>query len=153
MGNCSDQSGRISALMKESAMANDLIRQDRPESSELHPLVYGSIVVLSAWLVLAAWVFFDDGAYTGLLLAVVSLFLFIFIALPAVLWLTWRKHSGENDGDHLPFRTWARSECVTWQCRLRGAEAAVQVLLPIAALAVGMTAIGIIFALVAAGVA
>lgn len=131
-------------------MTNDPVRHHPPESSEVHPLVYASIIVLSVWLVLAAWAFFDDDAYTGLLLAVVSLFLFVFIALPAVLWLTWRRHSGESDRDHLPFRAWARSECVTWQCRLRGTEAAIQVLLPIAALAVGMTAIGIVFALVAA---
>ena len=135
-------------------MTQDLIRHNRPESGELHPLVYACMVGLTLWLVLAAWAFFDDGAYTGLLLAVVSGFLFLFIALPAVLWRVWRKHTPESAGQHRPsFRDWARGPCTTWQCRLSGAEATVQALLPIAALAVGMTAIGIVFALVAAGIA
>ena len=134
-------------------MSRNMIRHNQPESSELHPLVYGSIVGLTLWFVVSAWAFFDDGAYTGLLLAVVS-GLLIFVALPVALWLTWRKHAADAAGHHQPpFREWARGPCTTWQCRLSGAEATVQVLLPIAAVAFGMTAIGIVFAVVASGAA
>jgi hypothetical protein len=132
-------------------MTRDPIRRNQPASSELHPLVYAGIIGLTLWLVVSAWAFFDDGAYTGFLLAVVTGFLFVFVALPAVLWRVWRKHAADAVGDRPPaFREWARGECATWQCRLSGAEATVQVLLPIAAVAFGMTAIGIVFAVVAA---
>jgi hypothetical protein len=76
-----------------------MIRHNQPESSELHPLVYGSIVGLTLWFVVSAWAFFDDGAYTGLLLAVVS-GLLIFVALPVALWRTWRKHAADAAGHH-----------------------------------------------------
>jgi hypothetical protein len=130
-------------------MIDDDLRHSRPESSGLHPFVYWSIAGLTLWLVVSAWAFFDDGPYTGFLLAVVTGFFFMFVALPVLLWRVWRKHAADTAGGHQPFREWARGECVTWQCRLSGAEAAVQALLPIAAAAVGMTAIGIIFAFVA----
>lgn len=133
-------------------MSRDPVPSQAPESRELHPLVYGSMIGFTLWLVVAAWAFFDDGAYTGFLLAVVTGFFLVFIGLPVALWRTWRKHSDEvGDLHHTRFRDWARGECATWQCRLSGAEAAVQALLPIAALAMGMTAIGIVFAVVAAG--
>jgi hypothetical protein len=132
-------------------MTNNDLRHSARESSELHPLVYWGLVGLTLWLVISAWAFFDDGAYTGFLLAVVTGFFFIFIALPVSLWRVWRKHALDAAGNHQPFREWACGECATWQCRLSGAEATVQALLPIAAAAVGMTAIGIVFALVAVG--
>ncbi|MPZ58016.1 MAG: hypothetical protein GEU91_16285 [Rhizobiales bacterium] len=131
-------------------MTNNLIRYEAPASDELHPYLYLAIIGLTLWLVLAAWTFFDDEPYTGLLLAVVTGFLFIFIALPAMLWLTWRRnHATANNEHRPPFRDWASREFATWQCRISGREAAVQVLLPIAALAIGMTAIGLVFTIVA----
>jgi hypothetical protein len=49
------------------------------------------------------------------------------------------------------FRGWASCEFDTWQYRLTCRNAAVEVLLPIAAIAFGMTAFGVILLLVSHG--
>jgi len=41
------------------------------------------------------------------------------------------------------YQDWARSDFDTWQSRLTGSEAAIQILMPIAAVAFGMTLFGI----------
>ena len=43
------------------------------------------------------------------------------------------------------FRDWASGQFETWQERVKGANAAVEILLPVAAAAVGMTAFAIVF--------
>jgi hypothetical protein len=50
----------------------------------------------------------------------------------------------------LPFRDWRSGEFAVWQARLRGLHAAIDILLPLAAVAFGLTAIGIVFAIVSA---
>jgi hypothetical protein len=42
-------------------------------------------------------------------------------------------------------REWASGEFDTWQGQLKGANAAVEILLPVTAMAVGMIALGIVF--------
>jgi hypothetical protein len=117
-------------------------RRDGPVSDRLHPLVYMAIVGLALWFVLSVWGFATDG-YTDYLLAVVSCFIFIAVALPYALWRVWRK--AQSDGvDRTPFHEWASGEFDTWQDRVTGANAAIQILLPLAAVAFGMTAFGIV---------
>jgi hypothetical protein len=127
-------------------MRRDVIRHDRPVSDHLHPLVYKAVVGLALWLVLSVWSF-AGGGYTDFLLAVVSGFVFIAVAIPHALWRVWRKNQGSDaageNGES--FRDWASGEFDTWQGRLRGANAAVEILLPIAAVAFGMTAFGIVW--------
>ena len=69
-----------------------------------------------------------------------------------VIWLTWRNQTHARHGKTGSLRDWFAGECQTWQCRLTGREAATQVLLPIAAVAFGMLAIGIVLLLVEHGV-
>ncbi len=114
----------------------------RPVSNRLHPGVYVAIVGLVLLLVLAAWGF-AGGGYTDFLLAVVSGFLFFAIALP---YRVWRKSQGadavrESSGS---FLDWTSGDFDTWQGRLTGADAIVQILLPFAAIALGMTAFAIV---------
>jgi hypothetical protein len=105
----------------------------------LHSGVYGLLVGLALWLVMSVWLFAGPGT-TNYLLFVVSAFIFIAVALPSILS---RVGPIEPAGDRLSFREWAKSDFDTWQGRVSGAEAAVQVLLPISAVAFGMTAFGI----------
>jgi len=98
---------------------------------------------LALWLVLSVWSFAGSG-YTDFLLAVVSGFVFIAVAVPYVLWRVGRKDPGRAaEGES--FRDWAAGEFDTWQGRLRGANAAIEILLPIAAVAFGMTAFGLVY--------
>jgi hypothetical protein len=141
----SDQLGRPSALPKDGAMSNEVIPPNRPVSEHLHSRVYMAIVGLALWFALSVWGFAGDG-YTDYLLAVVSGFVFIAVALPNVLWRLWRKDQGPDTGrkNKESFRDWASDEFDTWQHRIKGAHAAVEILLPIAAVAFGMTAFGIV---------
>ena len=127
-------------------MTSETIRYDRPASDELHPLVYQALIGLALWLILSVWAFFNDWGYAELLLAVVSGFILIVVAVPGAIWLTWRRHrdpSPARPRHDSNFRDWASGDFNIWQSRISGTEAAIQILLPIAAVALGMTAFGI----------
>jgi hypothetical protein len=126
-------------------MGTELQPRDPPVSDHLHPLVYIAIMALAAWFAIAAWGFATDG-YTDYLLAVVSGFILIAVGLPYALSRIWRKtHPREAvDQDRKSFGEWASGQFATWQDRTSGANAAVEVLLPIAVAAFGMTAFGIV---------
>ena len=129
----------------------------RPVTSRLHPLVHAAVIGLVIWFVVSVWSFAGVGV-TDYLLFIVSGFIFIALALPLILSRVGRAHDPTNGdaakGDDKPpsFRDWARRDFDTWQGRLAGTHAATQILLPIAAAAFGMTALGIAFQIVKHGV-
>lgn len=133
-------------------MTREVSRHNRPVSDHLHPLIYTAVVGLLLWFVVSAWAFFGDGEYMGILLAVVSGFFFMAVAIPYALWLIWRKYQGSDvaRGEGISLRDWASGEFDTWQGRRKAAGAAVEILLPIAAVAFGITAFGIILHFTAA---
>jgi hypothetical protein len=114
---------------------------------ELHPIVYRSIVGLTIWLVLSIWLLFDRGTYVSLNLAIITVFFVIVVGIPVVLAFTWRRNSVVHERDQVAtsFREWTRSEFATLTGGLSGREAAMQILLPIAAVAIGMTIFGLVF--------
>jgi hypothetical protein len=58
--------------------------------------------------VAAVWMFFDSGPYEAWLDVVVTGLFVIAIAVPALLWLTWRRNADDaRDDSHLSFRDWA----------------------------------------------
>lgn len=127
-------------------MPRESSRHNRPVSSHLHPFVYASMVGLIAWFVLLAWIFFGGAEYMSLLLAVVSGFFLMAVAIPFVLWRVGRKHlPGPAEEDQISFRDWASGEFETCQGRREARDAAIEIILPLAAAAVGMTAMGLIF--------
>ena len=128
--------------------------QDRPISDSLHPLVNIAIIGLVLMFVAAVWVFFDSGPYEAWLDVVVTGLFVIAIAIPALLWLTWRRNADDaRDDSHLSFRDWAVGDFDTLTGPVKGANATVEVLLPIAAVAVGMTVLGLVFHIIASGAA
>jgi hypothetical protein len=126
---------------------------NRPVTETLHPYVYAAILALALLLVLSAWGFSGGQGETGLALTVVSLFVLVAVGLPTILWRIWRNHHARGAAQPARFADWAESEFVVWQGHLKGKEAAVLVLLPVAAVACGMTILAMIahFAAVAAG--
>jgi len=133
-------------------MIHDRNVTDRPASDQLHPFIYMAIVGLVLWFVLSVWGFATD-SYTDYLLVVVSGFMVVAVAIPLVLWRIGRK--GRRSNQHKEASTslseWAAGEFDTWQDRVKGRNAAVEVLLPIAAIAFGMTAFGIVLHFTAHG--
>jgi hypothetical protein len=131
-------------------MANDVVSHGRPATNGLHPYVYGAIATLVLWFVLAIWMGFASDGYTDWLLVVVSGFLMIAVAIPFVLSQVTRDDA-DDGGPKRSFSNWASCEFDTWQYRLKCKHAAVEVLLPVAAIAFGMTAFGVVLLLVSHG--
>ncbi len=116
---------------------------ERPVTRQLHPRVYALIGSLSLWFVLSVWLFSGPGV-TDYLLFIVSGFIFIAATLPFILSRVGRGDRAVRGGDTSPtFRDWRAWDFDTWQSRLTGRQAAAQILLPLAAVAFGMTIFGI----------
>jgi hypothetical protein len=123
-------------------------RQERL-AKNLHPAVFAAVVGFGFWMVAAAWTFVGDGGYSDAALAVVTAFLVFAAALPTTLWLVGRQKRDEQPRDDAAegaasFGTWADSEVDVWTGHLKGREAAIMVGLPVAAVAIGMTALAIV---------
>jgi uncharacterized membrane protein YjgN (DUF898 family) len=131
-------------------MSKDVILYHQPPSDQLHPLVYKMAVGLVLCFVIAAWIFFDRQRDIGELLGFASGLLLVAIVLPFVLWRVWRREQEQPVTDGTRFRHWAARDFDVWEARLKGSHAAIDVLLPLASVAIGLTALGIVFALVAA---
>ena len=131
-------------------MNEETAQNKRSLSDRLHPTVYTTMALLALWLVLSVWGFAGEG-YTDWLLVVVSGFIFIVVALQFVLSRVGRGGAPAGQSkivENGAFREWISGEFETWQDRVKGRNAAIEVLLPIAAVAFGMTAFALIFLLV-----
>lgn len=112
---------------------------------ELHPLVYKTVAGLTLWLVLSIWVLFSGASYTSLNLSVITFFFLILLAIPTLLWMTWRRNADDVSDDTEAFREWIAASFSAGNGKLSGREAALQILLPIAGAAFGMTIFGLVF--------
>jgi hypothetical protein len=117
------------------------------QSDRVHPRVYQAIAALALCLILSVWVFFSFGSYNAVMFGVVTVFIVIAVGLPLILS---RVGDGLEDAEHdhhrpAAFREWASSEFNAWSGPLGAKEAVVQVLLPIAAVSIGLTLIGLAF--------
>jgi hypothetical protein len=129
--------------MDEMNKNNSAERPSKHETTDLlHPRVYTLMTGLAAWLIMSVWIFAGVSS-TDYLLAIVSGFLFTVVALQFILSRLRRRQSEAPS-----FRMWGSSDFETWTGKLRGSHAATEILLPIAAVAFGMTAFGIVLRLV-----
>jgi hypothetical protein len=119
----------------------------RAVTDELHPIVYRSIIGLTVWLVLSVWALFSRGTYEGLTLSVITLFFVVLVGIPLALWQSWQRNTQPEarHNDCAPFRQWTSYTFETWTGGVSGLEAAMQILLPLAAVAIGMTVFGLVF--------
>jgi len=132
----------------DNAAENHVRSRDRARSSQLHPMVYKIAGGLLIWMILAAWGFFSDAGYSGLALAVITGFAILVLSVPFQMWRLWhrqREHVTQRLPDSSrPFLDWAHGRLDVWQGSLKGSEAALLALVPLAAGAVGMTALVIV---------
>ena len=125
-------------------MSRNAHRPTKRITDRLHPGLYVVLVALGLWFVLSAWAFGGDG-YTDYLLVVASGLVFIAMAIPLTLWRIRRHHSHGEEPPSGSLREWAStSEFRTWQDRVKTKNAAIEILLPIAAVAFGMSIFAII---------
>ena len=101
-------------------------------SCVLHSRVYLLLVGFALWFALAVWGF-AGGGLSNYLLVIVSGFIFIVVALQLILSRVGRTERAAQYDDTGPSRRdWAAEDFDTWQGRLSGGQAALQILLPIA---------------------
>jgi hypothetical protein len=126
-------------------------QQRAPVTSRAHPGIYAIVIGLTIWFVAAAWSFIGSGVTDYLLFIVSGFLLCIGIGLPLILFRVARARpslqgrSSSQGYEQPPLRDWMHWRYDTRTERLMGSDAAAQILLPIAAAAVGMTAIGIAY--------
>jgi hypothetical protein len=124
-------------------------RAQRLVTSDLHPLVYAAMIGLSLWFVAWVWSFFGAGL-TGYLLVIVSGFIGVVIALRLILSSVRRPAEIANSNTNQPpsLHDWLRRDFATEHGRLRSADAAIIILLPLVSAAIGMMVFGIEFQIV-----
>src|SRR5258705_13369665 len=101
-------------------MYQNMIRHNRPVSHDLHPMIYRALMGLTLLFVIAAWGFAGDG-YAGYLLAIVSGFFFVAVAIPYIMSRVWRNYrSSEQDRaeERISLREWMSNNFQTWQHHL-----------------------------------
>lgn len=133
---------------------NNSLEPDKLHTTDrIHPVIYKGLAALAGGLVLAAWVFFSRGGYIDLDLGMVSVLAFMLIAIPSAL-LSIGRRRGPSDqaraGDR-KFRDWLSGGFDMRQGRRKALGAAIEILLPMTAAVVCITAIGIVFDLTAMG--
>ncbi|MBR0896960.1 hypothetical protein JQ616_18520 [Bradyrhizobium tropiciagri] len=129
-------------------MSRELIAHNRPVYDDLHPRVYGAAAGLVAWFVLSAWILFDrQNNDVELALMFVTVLLFVAVLLPWLLSQIWQRYDYRHDPHprSIPFREWRKGEFAVWGSTINSTHATIDMLLPLAAVAFGLTAIGIVF--------
>ena len=116
----------------------------RDRTSAVHPLFYRIMIGLTALWIVVAWGFFVGRGYASLVVAVVTFIGIIAIVLPAELLRIRRNHRNVRNAheENLQptfgsFRRWLARDFNTQEGRLKGRDAAVEILLPIAAASIG----------------
>jgi hypothetical protein len=132
-------------------MERDLVDHNKPVFDHLHSNIYAAAVSLVVWFALAAWLFFDRRfgrpSEVALQLTMVSVLFFVAVLLLWSLSQVWKRHRMPHDA-HSPktsFRDWRGGDFAVWGSKVHGKDAAIDMLLPFAAVAFGLTAIGIVF--------
>ncbi len=120
-------------------------------TGRLHSRVYAVLIALALWMALWVWSFVGGGE-TDYILFVVTGFIVTVVALQLILMRVRRADRTADEGDAkdgpVSFAEWSRGEFEAERGRLRAGEAALLILLPIAAAAIGMMAFGIEFMVV-----
>jgi hypothetical protein len=115
-----------------------------PVRSLLHPRIYLAVILLAAWFALAVWGFVGSGV-TDYLLVIITGFICVVVALTLILSRVGRARGAPPTAEQPSFHDWVTGDFATSQERLRGAQAATLILLPLAAAAIGMTAFAIAY--------
>lgn len=113
-------------------MARQFTTHNTPVFDQFHPRVYGAAVGQSD---------------ISLPLGMASVLLLVAILLPWSLSLVWKRHRlpPERHVDGVSFNDWKTGDFVVWGSRIHSTDAAIDMLLPLAAVAFGLTGIGIVF--------
>jgi hypothetical protein len=125
-------------------MSDQSTPPERPTSGRFHPYVYRMLAGLALWFVLSAWCF-AGGGHTDLVLVVVTGLFSVSVGIPSLLALARRFHPAHLSAERTEgFQQWAERDVDLWTGPVKGKLAATETLLPIAAVAFGMTAFALV---------
>jgi hypothetical protein len=129
------------------SMTRELVAHNKPVFDQLHPNIYRTAVGLVVWFAVAAWILFDRRSDIELPLIMVSVLLLMAVLVPWSLSLVWKKYEWPHQAHphKTAFRDWKEADFAVWGSKLHGMHAAIDMLLPFAAMAFGLTAIGVVF--------
>jgi hypothetical protein len=145
-----DRSGRLRIrrrvrMNQDLRLNQDLHRHNRSVTDRLHRRVYQTAFGLTLWLVVASWLFFDAGPHADSYLIPITTLFLVIMAVPLSIWWVWSTVGpGVGREKSASLREWLSGDFDARRYRLRASEAAMQVLLPIVAAAIGITAIGLV---------
>jgi hypothetical protein len=153
------QGGKSSLELERRTGMDPQLQSPRNISNELHPVIYKGVAALLTWFIAAAWTLFGGQGYIDFAFAIISVLLFIIIAILAALWRTSQRSrnahgdstvpdEGHGAAETEPFFVWLQGKFSTWTDQEKSSTAALEILLPFAAVAFGLTALGIVFNLV-----
>lgn len=111
----------------------------------IHPGVYAIAAGLALLFIASAWTFVaPDRTYYSL--AVVTGFIGLAVGLPYQLWRVRRHGHDPRDSSLSPrsLSNWLATDFDTWQERLKGSDAAIAILLPVAAVSIGLLCLAIV---------
>ncbi|MDX8525174.1 hypothetical protein RFM68_11695 [Mesorhizobium sp. MSK_1335] len=117
---------------------------DRRVSRGLHRWVYFAMIGLAACYALSAWIGFAGSGSDDYLLFVVTGFIVMSVALPAIAGRVWRHHRISAPGRSKALADWLAGEFDAGERPVKASTATIEILLPLAAVALGMTAFAIL---------
>jgi hypothetical protein len=112
-----------------------------PPGAELHPIVYRSLILCIAIMVLASWLSFGWNGETDYLLFIVSTVFGAFIVVPTLIGLTARRREA-NLGETPSVAEFLRSRVETGSGPLTGKQTWIQIIIIPASLALAAILIG-----------
>jgi hypothetical protein len=129
---------------------------EKPRATDkLHRAVYRAMIGLAIIFAVSAWLFFGKHGYSRLDLTMVSVLFTMAIGVPLILSRVGRNDPSrpaqkERAASDVPaeegaLTDWLRRDFEDWQSREKARNAAIEILLPLTAGAVGMTAIGLVY--------
>lgn len=107
---------------------NAQTRSPQGVSDHVHPRIYMAAAGLLVWFVIAAWLLFGGSDYIGLALAMISVLVFMTIAIPLALWrthLTAQRSSRTTEQGSETLDKWLRGQFATWTDQEKGSTAAI----------------------------
>jgi hypothetical protein len=113
-------------------------------SNGLHPRIYSIMVALAVWFILWAWIGFGDASGVDYLLAVITAFFTVAISLQTLAGRQWHNHRLWMPKITRDFDEWIHGDFDTGSGRVPARDAAVEVLLPLAAAALSMMGFAIL---------
>jgi hypothetical protein len=117
-----------------------------PHATQLHRRIYAAMLWMAGIFIAGSWYGFAYSRYIDFLLFVATGLFVMAAALPLLIARQWRDHPtrGPHHRESETFHEWADGQFDTFTGATSGRGAAIEILLPLAAVAFGMVAFAIL---------